>query len=307
MTAPGLCLWQWLWEELCPAEPSRPPKMRNKSSWTQSFVQVGKGMAIPSSGECPEPFFQTAFIGNVMCRCLQHTHIAHQSMSKAIVIQKQVLSIDNNWRNTEICHRSGSVSHADARWSFRRVSWDKEFITYALNLTIQFILTEPYKAKQSKLQRIQCIFQAWFLEPSVLELVHVCHLRYLVFQGELLAPFRACSHGTTVSKTTQSCPQQMTACHCLQACASTSPSLSPVDLCRGSKLQFVLLSLFRFTCSELLRAVSPRGTAHARRAVSLGGSVLHCLGIQLFLSSDLLDLIQFLAPLILENFVQCCY
>ena len=30
---------------------------------------------------------------------------------------------------------------------------------------------------------------------------HACHLCYLVFQGDLLAPFRACFHGATVSKT----------------------------------------------------------------------------------------------------------
>ena len=67
-----------------------------------------------------------------------------------------------------------------------------------------------YKAMQSTLQRIQCIYQAWFLwEPSVLESGHACHLRfYLVFQGDLLAPFRACSRGATVSETTQSGPQQ---------------------------------------------------------------------------------------------------
>ena len=84
------------------------------------------------------------------------------NVKKSIVIQKQVLSIDNNWRNTEFCHRSGSVSHADTRGFLKHVSWDKEFTPYALNLNVQFISTEPHKAKENKLQRIQCIYQAWF-------------------------------------------------------------------------------------------------------------------------------------------------
>ena len=41
----------------------------------------------------------------------------------------------------------------------------------------------------------------------MLELGHVCHPCYMVLQGDLLAPFRACSHGATISETTQSCPQ----------------------------------------------------------------------------------------------------
>ena len=45
--------------------------------------------------------------------------------------------------------------------------------------------------------------------PSVLESAHACHLRYdLVFQGDLPAPFRACSRGATISETTKSGPQQ---------------------------------------------------------------------------------------------------
>ena len=45
--------------------------------------------------------------------------------------------------------------------------------------------------------------------PSVLELSHAGHLRYdLVFQGDLLAHFRACSHGATISETTPSGAQQ---------------------------------------------------------------------------------------------------
>ena len=135
-------------------------------------------------------------------------HSSSINVRKAIVIQKQVLSIDNNWRNTEICHRSGSVSHADTRGFLRCISWDKELTPYSLNLNIHFISTEPYKAKQSKLQRIQCI-QAWFpQEPWALESGHVCHLHYVVFQEDLLAPFRAYPWGAAISETTQNSPQQ---------------------------------------------------------------------------------------------------
>ena len=45
-------------------------------------VPVGKGVAIPSSGERPEPLSQMAFIGNGLWRCTQHTWIAHKSVSK---------------------------------------------------------------------------------------------------------------------------------------------------------------------------------------------------------------------------------
>ena len=120
-------------------------------------VPAGKGVAIPSSGEYTEIFSQMALLGMV---CVGVYSIYAQFINqyqKAIVIQKQILYVDNNWRNTEICHRSGSVRHADARWSLRRVSWDKEFTPYALNLNIWFIATGLYKAKQSKFQRIQCI------------------------------------------------------------------------------------------------------------------------------------------------------
>lgn len=53
----------------CPAELSWLPQMadKNKSSRTQSVVPVGKGVVIPSTGECLEPFSETSFIGNGMC------------------------------------------------------------------------------------------------------------------------------------------------------------------------------------------------------------------------------------------------
>ena len=45
---------------------------------------------------------------------------------------------------------------------------------------------------------------------------HACHLCYLVFQGDLLVPFRACSHGAVVLETTQSGPQQLPSPHQLR-------------------------------------------------------------------------------------------
>ena len=69
----------------CPVPPSFPATANeNKSSGTQSVVPAGKGVAIPSSGECPEPFSETAFIRIGMCRGIQHTCIAYQSMSKRL-------------------------------------------------------------------------------------------------------------------------------------------------------------------------------------------------------------------------------
>ena len=35
---------------------------------TQSVVLAGKGVVIPSGGECPEPFSKTAFTRIGMCR-----------------------------------------------------------------------------------------------------------------------------------------------------------------------------------------------------------------------------------------------
>ena len=127
----------WIWEatmlfgmglllEQNPLPPSSPSRGWNESFWTQS-VPGEKGVVIPSSGECPEPFSETAFIGIGMCRGVQHTCMAYQSMSKGYSCRKQILSTDNNWRNTEVCLRSGCVRHADARWLLRRASWDKEF------------------------------------------------------------------------------------------------------------------------------------------------------------------------------------
>ena len=54
-----------VWEELHPAESSRPLQMVNKSSQVQSCCPAGKGVVIPSSGECPESFSQMALLGMV--------------------------------------------------------------------------------------------------------------------------------------------------------------------------------------------------------------------------------------------------
>ena len=137
-----------------------------------------------------------------------YMHSSSVNVKKAIVIQKQVLSIDNNWRNTEICHRSGSVSHTDARGSLRHISWDKEFTPYALNLNIWFISPGLYKTKQSKLQRIQCIYQAWFpWEPWML--VESCLPPAFLpgFPGKLTSPFQGlCSWGYSLQNHTEQSP-----------------------------------------------------------------------------------------------------
>ena len=134
--------------------------LRMKWVLPDTICLVEKGVAISSSGECLRPFSEMAFIEISMCRGTQHTCIAHQSMSTGYSDRKQILFIDNNWRNTEICLRSRSVRHTDARRSLRHGSWDKEFTPYALNLNI-YLYQQGY-TKQSKLQRIQCILQAWF-------------------------------------------------------------------------------------------------------------------------------------------------
>ena len=135
-----------------------------------------------------------AFIRISMCRGIEHACIAHQLMSKGYSYRKQVLSIDNNWKNTEVCLRSGSVRCADTSWSLRRVSWDKEFIPYALNLNIQFISTEPYKAKTS-FKGSNVFFRPDFLrEPSVLVLGLACHLHSLLFWSRLTGLFQGLAH-----------------------------------------------------------------------------------------------------------------
>ena len=84
-----------LWEALSHGA-LRVSADENKLSQTQSVVLPGKGVVIPSSRECPEPFYEMAFIGISMCRDIQHTCIAHQSMSKVYSYKKLILSIDDN-------------------------------------------------------------------------------------------------------------------------------------------------------------------------------------------------------------------
>ena len=74
----------------------------NESSQTQSVDLLGKGVAIRSSGECPELFSETVFIGICMCRGIQYACKAHQSMSEGHSYREQILSIDNNWGNTDL-------------------------------------------------------------------------------------------------------------------------------------------------------------------------------------------------------------
>ena len=83
------------------------------------------------------------------------------------------------------------------------------FTPYALNSNIWFIPTGLI-AEQSWLQRTKMYILGLIpLGPLVLESSHACHLHYdLVVQGDLLALFRACCHGATISETTQRGPQQ---------------------------------------------------------------------------------------------------
>ena len=75
--------------ELWPARFPRLPQMRIKSCPRCNLVApLGKGVAILSSGECPEPFSDIAFIRVGKGRGIQHMCIAYQSMSnKATVIK----------------------------------------------------------------------------------------------------------------------------------------------------------------------------------------------------------------------------
>ena len=86
----------------------------------------------------------------------------------------------------------------------------ESFTHYALNSSTWVILTGLI-AEQSQLQRTKIYISGLIpTGPSVLESSHDCHLRYdLVFQGDLLAPFRACFRRATVSKTIQSSPQHL--------------------------------------------------------------------------------------------------
>ena len=150
----------------CAVPQSSPSHGWNKSSWTLFFLG-GKRVAIPSSGECPKPFSEMAFIEIRMFRGIQYARKAHQSMSKGHSYRKQILCIDNNWLNVEICLRSGSVRYADSRGSVIKVQFMRLGV-HSLMLWAQTSgLYEQGYTKQSKLQRIQCILQAWFLTRTL--------------------------------------------------------------------------------------------------------------------------------------------
>ena len=71
--------------ELQPASFPGPLQMELKNHPGLSLlVPEGKGVAIPSSEECSEPFSHTAFIRVGKCRGIQHTCTAHQSMSNRL-------------------------------------------------------------------------------------------------------------------------------------------------------------------------------------------------------------------------------
>ena len=82
------------------------------------------------------------------------------------------------------------------------------FTPYTLNSNI-WVIPTGLIAGQSWLQRTNKYISGLIpMGPLVLESSHACHLHYdLVLQGDLLAPFRACSLRATISKTIQSSPQ----------------------------------------------------------------------------------------------------
>ena len=145
-----------MWEALSPG--ALPATEENELSWTQSLVPAGKGVAIPCSGECPEPFSEMAFIGIGMRRGVQYAYNAHWSMSQGYSYRKQTLSIDTNWRNTEICLRPGCVRHPEARWLLSPfMRWGVD--SFCVWTSISDSWPQGYP-KQSKPQGIQCVLQA---------------------------------------------------------------------------------------------------------------------------------------------------
>ena len=112
-----------VWEEL------RPPEFLLSAADEKQVVPdtillfwQEKEWQFPLVGNAPSPSPKWLLLGMVCIGVYSiHAQLINQCQM-AIVIQKQVLSVDNNGRNTEICHRSGSVSHADTRGSLRRVS-----------------------------------------------------------------------------------------------------------------------------------------------------------------------------------------
>ena len=84
------------------------------------------------------------------------------------------------------------------------------FSPHVLNSDIWAIMTGLI-VEQSRLQRTKMYISGLIpMGPSVLESSHACNLCYdLVFQGDLPAPFRACSPRVTVSETTRSNPQSV--------------------------------------------------------------------------------------------------
>ena len=93
----------------------------------------------------------------------------------------------------------------------------RSFTLHALNLNI-WVIPIGFIAEQSQLQRTKMYILGMVpTRPSLLESSHACHLHYdLIFQGDLPAPFRACSCRATISETTQSHPHYLPeACYLL--------------------------------------------------------------------------------------------
>ena len=133
-------------------------------------------------------------------------------MPKGYSYRKQTLSTDYNGRDTEICHRRGSVRGADARWLLRCASWDKEFTLSAFRL--QYLIGGN-RARQSRASLKGCHgFSRPDLpqEPSMLVAGLACFQHPLGSGRDFQPLSRPCLPRATVPDTTQSCPQQWNIC-----------------------------------------------------------------------------------------------
>ena len=122
-------------------------------------------------------------------------------------------SLENCEKIDFYCLNHTSYSPADTRWSLRCISWDKEFIPYALNLNIiQFILTGLYKTEQAAKDTmyISGLIPMGALGVKVESCLPTVFLPG--FPGRLTSPFQRSSCWTAISETTESSPQQKNIC-----------------------------------------------------------------------------------------------
>ena len=194
-SSPGHCGWEYIvWDTIC--------------------CLVGKGVANPSSGECPKPFYKTAFIRISMRRGIQHTCIAYQSMSERLYSQKKkvTLSIDDNWRNTEIV--SGQGLQDMLMPDGCKGLGSKEFTPYFMKQggfeLKHLVYTNNAITKQSKPQRIQCILQAWFPTGTMGASIGSClPPAFLAVPSSLTGLFQGLIVWGYSLQTTQSGPQHL--------------------------------------------------------------------------------------------------